>query len=91
MMSRLPAVNRLGVGGKAIMPLRVTLGGPELLRGTCQWIQCSLQLTYVGHRFAVSAAPTAPLFAPPLALQVTALCIQLLTASCPLVSQSPSS
>ena len=66
----LPAVNRLGVGGKAVIPLRVALGGPELLQGVCQWVRCTLQLTYVGHRFAVSAAPTAPLFDPPLALQV---------------------
>lgn len=52
------------------MPLSVALGGPELLKGMCQWVQCRLHLTYVGHRFAVSAAPTAPLFDPPLALQV---------------------
>lgn len=54
-----------------MIPLRVMLGGPELLQGICQWVRCTLQLTYVGHRFAVSAAPTAPLFDPPLALQVS--------------------
>lgn len=65
------AVNRLGVGGKAEMAVTVPLGGPELLQGKCEWVPCKLHMTYVGHRFAVSAAPTPALFDPPLSLQVS--------------------
>ncbi|KAL3162894.1 hypothetical protein ABBQ32_009341 [Trebouxia sp. C0010 RCD-2024] len=67
------AVYRLGTAGRAIVPVKLPLGGPELLRGCCPWADCNLHLTYLGHRYPVSAAPTAPLFDPPLALQRHAL------------------
>ncbi|KAL3161025.1 hypothetical protein ABBQ38_009409 [Trebouxia sp. C0009 RCD-2024] len=67
------AVYRLGTAGRAIVPVKLPLGGPELLRDCCPWADCNLHLTYLGHRYPVSAAPTAPLFDPPLALQRHAL------------------
>ena len=64
---------RLGTAGRAVVPVKLPLGGPELLRDCCPWSDCNLHLTYLGHRYPVSAAPTAPLFDPPLALQRHAL------------------
>ena len=64
---------RLGTAGKAVVPVSIPLGGPELLRGACPMLHCSLHMTYLGHRYPVSAAPTAPLFDPPLSLQRHAL------------------
>lgn len=66
-------VCRLGTAGRAIVPVKLPLGGPELLRDCCPWADCNLHLTYLGHRYPMSAAPTAPLFDPPLALQRHAL------------------
>ena len=65
--------SRLGTAGKAVVPVSISLGGPELLRGACPRLHCSLHMTYLGHRYPVSAAPTAPLFDPPLSLQRHAL------------------
>ena len=64
---------RLGTAGRAVVPVKLPLGGPELLRDCCPWVNCSLHLTYLGHRYPASAAPTTPLFDPPLALQRHAL------------------
>ena len=66
-------LSRLGTAGKAVVPVSTSFGGPELLRGACPTLQCSLHMTYLGHRYPVSAAPTAPLFDPPLSLQRHAL------------------
>ena len=67
------ALCRLGTAGNAVVPVSLPLGGPELLTGACPWLHCSLHMTYLGHRYPVSAAPTAPLFDPPLSLQRHAL------------------
>ncbi|KAL0050416.1 hypothetical protein WJX82_010839 [Trebouxia sp. C0006] len=75
------AVHRLGTAGKATVPMSVPLGGPELLMGACPWLHCSLHMTYLGHRYPVSAAPTAPLFDPPLSLQRHALVAGVLEQS----------
>lgn len=64
---------RLGTAGRAIVPVKLPLGGPELLRDCCPWVDCKLHLTYLGHRYPASAAPTTALFDPPLALQRHAL------------------
>ncbi|DBA85019.1 TPA: hypothetical protein ACH3X2_005752 [Trebouxia sp. C0005] len=75
------AVHRLGTAGKAVVPVTLPLGGPELLTGACPWLHCSLHMTYLGHRYPVSAAPTAPLFDPPLSLQRHALVAGVLEQS----------
>lgn len=67
------AVYRLGTGGKAVMPVHLPVGGPQLLAGSCPRLHCELRLTYLGHRYPAPAAPAAALFDPPLALQRHAL------------------